>query len=356
MIAAPPTIDQDPRWQAVQRRDRTARFVFGVTSTGIYCRPGCPSRRPRPDRVRYFDTAEQARAGGFRACRRCSPDEIDEWTRLTRQACALLDSGEAEPLAIAEVARRLAVSVSHLGRVFRATLGITPREYAAARRVDRLKATLADGSDVTAALYDAGYGSSSRLYERSDRELGMTPGGYRRGGAGLRIQYATAFCPLGWIVVAATERGICAVRLGDSEAELVAGLRHEFHAATLAPAEARLRGWLEAVVANLTDSASPVELPLDVRGTAFQRRVWEALSAIPRGTTVTYGRLAEQLGVPGGARAVGSACATNPVAVIVPCHRVVRANGDLGGYRWGLARKRQILAAEGIGTPAPEPD
>jgi AraC family transcriptional regulator, regulatory protein of adaptative response / methylated-DNA-[protein]-cysteine methyltransferase len=346
MIAEPLMTTDDERWQTVLNRDRTADFVFGVRSTGVYCRPGCPSRLPRRDRVVFFESGEDARAAGFRACKRCRPGEPDARTELIGRACALLDRDTDQPLSLESLADQLNVSPYHLHRTFKAVVGVTPRQYAEARRVERLKASLQGGQDVTTALYDAGYSSSSRLYEHSDEELGMAPGTYRRGGAGMRITYGTAPCALGWVLVAGTERGVCAIRLGDSEEELAGGLREQFHAAEIHPMSDGLHGWLLAVVRHLGGDETPLDLPLDIRATAFQRRVWQALRDLPRGRTVSYRQLAENIGAPRAARAVAGACAANPVAIIIPCHRVVREDGSVGGYRWGTERKQQLLESE----------
>lgn len=346
MIAEPLMTTDNARWQAVLDRDRTADFVFGVRSTGIYCRPGCPSRLPHRDRVVFFGAGEDARAAGFRPCKRCRPGEPDARAELIARACALLDLDTDQPPTLESLASRLNVSPYHLHRTFKAVVGVTPRQYAEARRVERLKTSLQDGQDVTTALYDAGYSSSSRLYERSDEELGMAPGTYRRGGAGMHITYGTAPCALGWVLVAGTDRGVCAIRLGDSEEELVAGLREQFHSAEIHPMTEGLRGWLLAVVQHLGGDETPLDLPLDIRATAFQRRVWQALQDLPRGTTVSYSRLAESIGAPSAARAVAGACAANPVAIIIPCHRVVREDGSAGGYRWGTERKQRLLEVE----------
>jgi AraC family transcriptional regulator, regulatory protein of adaptative response / methylated-DNA-[protein]-cysteine methyltransferase len=349
MLATHPTLIDDARWQAIVERDRDARFVFGVHSTRIFCRPGCPARLPRREGVTPFESCEQAREAGYRACKRCRPGEPDATAELVERACRLIDEAVDAPPTLDELASRLGMSPYHLQRTFKATVGLTPRQYARTRRVERLKASLGAGDAVTRAVYDAGFGSSSRVYERSNEELGMSPGTYGRGGAGMAIRTAVAPSSLGWVLVAGTDRGICAVRIGDDPAALVTGLRDEFHAAEIQEdGDGPLADWLPAVVAAIDGDRPTDDLPLDIRATAFQRRVWRALAAIPYGTVTTYSALARQLGVPGGARAVGGACAANPVAIVVPCHRVVRQDGGLGGYRWGAQRKERLLAHERV--------
>ncbi len=341
----------DARWQAVLTRDprHDGIFVYAVRTTGIYCRPSCGSRRPKPENVSFFSIPETAERAGFRACRRCRPDELnggDPKLERVRRACRYIDSHpEARPT-LAELAENVGLSPHHLQRSFKAILGITPRQYADARRLDRFKSQLANGHNVTRALYAAGYGSSSRLYERASSQLGMTPAAYRRGGRGAYVRYAIADSTLGRVLVAATECGVCAVYLGDDDAELVSTLRAEYSTADIERDDSELGGWIEAVLSYLDGHERDLDLPVDIRATAFQRRVWELLRAIPFGETRSYSDMARQLGIPRGARAVGRACATNPVSLIIPCHRAVRADGSLGGYRWGLGRKRELLDRE----------
>jgi len=341
-------MNDDTRWNAVATRDRAAapRFVYGVESTGIFCRAGCPSRTPRRDRVTFFDQPEEARSAGFRPCRRCRPETAsDEAERVARvrMACALI---HAQPeTSIAELARSLDMTTRGLQRDFQQMLGLSPREYRAACRLSHFKQEASADRDLTAAILDAGYGSSARLYELSGA-LGMTPGAYQRGGRDQLIRYASATWDDEMIVVAATEAGICSVRFGADLGELTAGLQHEFPEAELRESATELQPWVELVRAYLGGSAPLLELPFDVRGTAFQLKVWSALRAIPRGETRTYGELAEELGVPGGARAIARSCATNELPIAIPCHRVVPVSGDAGGYRWGKAWKRRLLAVE----------
>lgn len=341
----------DARWQAVQTRDRRfeGAFVYGVRSTGIYCRCTCPSRRPNRQQVRFFSGPGPALQAGFRACRRCLPDQslpVDRQMDLVRAACRHIQDAEDGPPTLTELSESVKVSPGHLQRVFKRILGVTPRQFADACRQDRFKARLKAGWDITDAMYDAGYGSTSRLYEGSLDNLGMSPASYKRGGGGATIAYATVDSPLGQLLVAATQQGVCAVKIGDRQEELEEELRDEFPSAQLRRDGSALVDWATAIVGHLRGKLPSLELPVDVRATAFQRLVWEYLRAIPYGETRTYQQVAADLGQPGAARAVGRACATNPVAVIVPCHRVVRRDGNLGGYRWGLHRKIALLERE----------
>lgn len=351
----PESLDAEGRWRAVLGREagHDGAFVYAVRSTGIYCRPSCPARRPRREQVVFFDRPGAAARAGYRPCRRCRPEQEAAGAprlRLVRDACrAIEDWGEADgagPPTLAALGARLGVSPCHLQRTFKAVTGITPRQYADAARLDGFKARLQEGASVTAALYDAGYGSSSRLYERAPARLGMTPATYGRGGAGTTIGYTVAACPLGQLLVAATERGVCAVSLGDAAPALEAALAREYPAAALARDDARLGPWVAALLRHLAGEQPGLDLPLDIRATAFRWRVWEALRAIPRGETRSYGALARSLGRPGATRAVAQACAANPVALAIPCHRAVRGDGGLGGYRWGVERKQALLERE----------
>jgi AraC family transcriptional regulator, regulatory protein of adaptative response / methylated-DNA-[protein]-cysteine methyltransferase len=338
-------------WQAVLARDAEAdgTFVYGVRSTGVYCRPSCPSRRPRRERVVFFPGPELAERAGFRPCRRCRarrPDAPDSLAGRIRQACRLIEADPEGRPTLADLGARVGLSPQHLQRTFKRIVGIAPRAYAEACRLGRLKARLREGDDVTRSLHAAGYGSSSRLYERSDGQLGMTPATYRRGGLGMRIGYTLADCPLGRILIAATGRGLCAVYLGDADGPLEEALAEEYPAAEVRRDDDGFRPWVDALLAHLDDGRPLPDLPLDFRTTAFRWRVYEALRAIPPGQTRTYGELARELGEPGAARAVGRACATNPVSVVIPCHRVLRGDGDLGGYRWDVSRKRALLDRE----------
>src|SRR4051812_18974282 len=342
------------RWSAVGSRDRTAdgSFVYAVSSTGVYCRPSCPSRRPRRDRVSFFETPAEAGAAGFRACKRCRPDStapvVDPWIDKVRRACVYLANVEGHP-SLATLARRLGGSPYHLQRNFKRLVGVTPREYAEACRLGKVKRQLRGGRDITGAIFEAGYASSSRFYERAVPKLGMAPSVYRRGGAGTTIRYAVVDTPsasLGRLLVGATERGVCAVAMGASDAELAAVLSREYPAATIVNDAGALTEWIRAIVAHLAGRRPRLDLPLDVQATAFQWQVWQALAAIPYGETRTYAEVAAAIGRPRAVRAVARACATNPVALAVPCHRVVPAAGGEGGYRWGAERKKALLARE----------
>lgn len=345
----PPVPEPDIAWQAVSERDvrYNGQFVYAVASTGIYCRPSCPSRRPRRDQVAFFSGPAAAEAAGYRACRRCHPrDGATAATRAVERARAFLEEHLDEPVTLARLADAVGMSPFHLQRSFKRALGLTPREYAAGRRADRLRATLREEPSVSRAVYAAGYGSSSRVYERAGDRLGMTPATYRRGGRGARVAFATAASPLGRLLVAGTERGVCFVALGADDAEVEAALRRELPEAEITRGGAAVDEWLAAVVAHVEGERSPLDLPLDVRATAFQLRVWRALRTIPPGQTRSYSEVARALGLPTGARAVARACASNPVAVIIPCHRVVGSDGALTGYAWGVERKRKLLERE----------
>jgi AraC family transcriptional regulator of adaptative response/methylated-DNA-[protein]-cysteine methyltransferase len=339
----------DWRWAAVLQRDRQAdgRFVYGVTSTGVFCRPSCPSRRPRPERVRYFDSTSAAEAAGFRACRRCRPTLPDRPVdAAVRRAAAFLAAHAQQPVSLATLARVAGVSPFHLQRQFKKALHLSPRQFQAACRADRFRQELRSGRDVAAAIYEAGYGSPSRVYEASPTGRGMAPSTYRRGGVGSEIGFVTVHCDLGTLLVAATAKGLCAVKLGDTAQALESDLRREFPHARISPNRLVPRQWVRAIVRRLRGGADEMDLPLDVRGTAFQWRVWRALQEIPAGETRPYAEVARTIGQPSAARAVARACATNPVCLVIPCHRVVAKAGGVGGYRWGVSRKARLLARE----------
>ncbi len=344
-----PTLpDEETCWQAVQQRDAAynGQFYFGVRSTRIYCKPGCPARRPRREQVLFFNSCEQAEAAGFRPCKRCRPRQAaDPQVTLVARACRLIETA-GEPLSLQELGRQLGVSPYHLQRRFKALTGVTPRQYAASWRIQQFKAQVRQGRAVSEALYEAGFGSNSRLYEGAADQLGMTPAAYRRGGRGMRIDYTIVDSPLGRLLVAATEQGICALGLSEADAELEDFLRTEYPAAELAGDGAYLKEWVQALLDYLEGERPHLDLPLDVQATAFQRRVWEELRRIPYGETRTYTQVAEAIGRPRAVRAVGRACATNPVSLVIPCHRVVGTNGSLTGYRWGLSRKQALQATE----------
>ena len=335
------------QWQQILSRDarQDGRFVFAVRTTGVYCRPSCPSRRPRRDSVEFFVSPQAAERAGYRACLRCKPTQVSEQARYVLRARQLLDNSEGL-LTLSELSKRVGVSPFHLQRLFKRTTGLSPREYQAARRTQHIKSKLRGGSDVTTSLYDAGYGSPSRLYEAADQQLGMTPATYGRGGSGERITFTVADSALGKMLVAATSRGICAVRFGDDAMLLEGDLRDEFHAADLHRDDKALRDFVGAILSALAEQKPLFDLPLDIRATAFQQKVWSALRQIPRGETRSYSEIARNIGDPAATRAVARACASNPVAVVIPCHRVVRENGDLSGYRWGVQRKEELLRRE----------
>jgi AraC family transcriptional regulator of adaptative response/methylated-DNA-[protein]-cysteine methyltransferase len=350
-MVSPP--DTDTAWRAVASRDRAwdGRFVYGVTSTRIFCRPSCPSRRPRKDRIRVFATPRDAEAAGFRACRRCRPssERATPAEEAVQRALAYLDRHEDERVRLEDLALEAGQSAWHLQRTFKKIVGLTPREYVAARRAERLRAGLRREASVSRATYQAGFGSSSRVYEGAPRILGMTPGAFRKGGAGVEIRYTIVESPYGRLLVGATDRGICSVMLGESDVRLARELGAQFPRAVLSRVDDGDL-WLAQLVRRVADEirhpGHAKGIPLDLHGTAFQWRVWQALVAIPPGQTRTYTELARAIGKPRSVRAVAGACAANRVAVVVPCHRVVRSDGSLGGYRWGLPRKASLLEAE----------
>ena len=335
-------------WQATLARDPRAdgAFFFGVKSTQIYCRPSCPARRPLRKNTLFFSTTSDAEREGFRPCRRCKPDEIPAAVRIVQRAAQVLESDLDEQANVGALARKIGVTTSALRRAFRQQAGLTPKELAAALRLQKFKKLLREGNSITDALYATGYGSASRVYERSDAHLGMTPATYQKGGKGMRIRYTTAKSSLGEVLVAATERGVSAVYLGDTGPKLVSELREEYPRAEIAAEKGAFSNWVEEIVARVEGNAPRRELPLDLQATAFQRRVWQELQRIPRGATRTYSQIARAVGKPRAIRAVARACATNPVSIVVPCHRVVRADGNLAGYRWGLSRKEKLLERE----------
>lgn len=342
--------DQERFWHAVQARDRhyDSSFVYAVTSTRIYCRPSCPSRRPRREVVRFYRDAPSAEHAGYRACKRCRPSEdpTDRAVDRVRRACAYIEQYSDDRVTLARLARHVGWSPFHLQRTFTRLVGISPREYADARRLERFKSAVRRGGRVTDAVYDAGYGSSSRLYEKTPTRLGMTPTAYQHGGRGMTIDYTVHDSDLGRLLVAATARGVCAVTLGSHDRELVRLLRLQFPEADLHRDDARLKRWVELIVRRAQGRATDPDVPLDIRGTAFQWEIWTRLQAIPYGATRSYGDIARAIGRPRAARAVARACASNPVALVIPCHRVTPANGASGGYRWGVSRKLALLERE----------
>lgn len=345
--------DEDRAWQQVLARDAGAEgsFVYAVSSTGIFCRPTCPSRRPLRENVRFFASTSDAEAAGFRACQRCEPKregaKEDPHAAEVKLAAKLLSSSGGEAFSLDELATKVGLSRFALLRSFQRVLGVTPAEYAREQRRELLRDTLQSGErSVTEAVYDAGFGSASRVYESVDATLGMSPTAMKAGGAGETVRYALSDSQLGRVLVAATERGLCAVLFADDDAGAIAELRERLPQATLIHDDAALQDALATVLARLSESPTAATLPFHVRATAFQQRVWQALLAIPRGETRTYAQVAEAIGSPKAVRAVGTACGANPLAVVVPCHRVVGATGELTGYRWGKERKRKLLAME----------
>ncbi len=348
--AAATLTELDPRWARVQARDKTAdgAFWYSVATTGVYCRPSCASRGANPKNVAFHESIAAAQAAGFRPCKRCRPDQPSQEARnaeAVARACRIIEAAETPP-ALADLARAADLSPHHFHRMFKAATGLTPKAYADARRAARVREELARAPSVTAAIYEAGFNSNGRFYAQSGDLLGMTPTDYRAGGAGAEIRFAVGQCSLGAILAARSEKGVCAILLGDDPEALVRDLQDRFPKARLIGADADFEALTAQVVGLVEAPGQGLDLPLDVRGTAFQQRVWRALQAIPAGATATYGQIAERIGAPKAVRAVAGACAANPLAVAIPCHRVVRNDGSLSGYRWGVERKRALLDRE----------
>jgi len=340
----------DPRWGAVVARDPAAdgKFFYSVKTTGVYCRPSCAARTANPENVAFHATAADAERAGFRPCKRCKPDQHSRAAQHAAKIaglCRFIEAAEHVP-ALAELAERADTSPYHLHRVFKAITGVTPKTYAAAHRAKRVRAALASSSTVTDAIYGAGYGSNGRFYEESNEVLGMTPTSYRAGGANMEMRFAIGECSLGSILVARSERGVCAILIGDDPDRLARDLQDRFPRAQLIGGDAEFEALVAKVVGFVEAPGLGLDLPLDVRGTAFQQRVWQALREIPAGETVSYTDLARRIGAPKSVRAVAAACAANTLAVAIPCHRVVRNDGGLSGYRWGVERKRALLDRE----------
>ena len=350
-----PSLFPGKAWQQVLERDARAdgQFYYAVKSTKIYCRPSCPSRRPTRKNVTFFPSPAAAQAAGYRACLRCEPDlaapRPDPQAGAIAAVAEYLHEHKGEKTRLKDLAKATGVGKFTILRGFKRVLGVSPGEYGRAQRIAAFKERVREPRvRVTDAIYDAGFGSSSRLYEGSDAALGMTPTTWKAGGAGIKIRYTVADSPLGLVLIAATERGVCSIAFGDSEHALVDELRERFPRAEFKQMDRELAYAVEAIVAGLKEHPGAISLPMDVRGTAFQQRVWRQLQAIPRGETRTYSDVAAAIGSPKSVRAVAGACAANPVAVVVPCHRVVGKDGSLTGYRWGLARKRALLDAERV--------
>jgi AraC family transcriptional regulator of adaptative response/methylated-DNA-[protein]-cysteine methyltransferase len=351
-----PAVTNNPElWNAVLERDasRDGSFVFAVRSTGIYCRPSCPARRPKREQVRFFQVPEAAEQAGFRACKRCHPRQArisDPQIELVRRICHIIDEHDEESITLERLSAITGTSAHHLQRTFKQLMGVTPRQYSESRKLHRFKEGVKKGSSVTDAMYDAGYGSSRALYEKSSAQLGMTPATYGRGGKDMRMVFTIASSPLGRLLVAATDRGVCSVTLGDSDAELTRALFEEYPNASIDSMDTSispsLNLWLQCVLDSLSGETKRIDLPMDVQATAFQMRVWEELRRIPYGSTRSYQEIAKAIGKPNAVRAVASACASNRLALVIPCHRVIREDKTFGGYRWGLERKRKLLEKE----------
>ncbi len=338
------------RWRIINARNREFDnvFFFGVSSTGIYCKPSCPARRPKRENTLFFDSSTEAENDGFRACLRCRPklkNMRDENAEMIVTACKIIESNFDSEISLEFLAAELDVSSSHLQRTFKDLLGISPKEFARARRIENFKREVRQ-TDITTAIYESGFGSSRRLYEKAGQNLGMTPAVYRKGGKGEGIRFATADTSLGKLLVAATEKGVCSVAFGETDAELESNLKDEFPAAEIQSDEQKLQSYVRLIVEHLDGKRKTLDLPLDLQATAFQMQVWAELRRIPYGETRSYKQIAENIGNKKAVRAVARACATNPIALINPCHRVIAANGNLSGYRWGINRKKILLEKE----------
>lgn len=349
MVAQP----LDARWNAVMTRDKSAdgQFVLAVITTRIYCRPSCPSRKPRPENVRFYELPAMAEDAGFRPCKRCRPREaelVSPQAQLVQTVCDYIraHADEGDAVSIDAIAAAVGYAPSHIAHTFKDVLGMTPKQYAETQRLSHLKRTLRAGGTVTDAIYAAGYSSPSRVYERSDETMGMTPAAYQRGGLGVEIAYTVSPCSFGMLLVGMTERGVCEVGIYDDFESAAAGIRAEFPNATLIRDDARLLPAVQAILDHVDGRRASLDLPLDVQATAFQQRVWDELRRIPRGETRTYAQIAQALGKPKAVRAVAHACASNHAAIIIPCHRVIGSDGGLRGYKWGISRKQALLTAE----------
>ena len=353
-VPATMTATRDPQWQAVLARDSASdgKFVFAVSSTGVYCRPSCPAKRPRRENVTFFRRPQEAEGAGYRECLRCRPKAVSGNPRqeLIKSVCRYIEQHLDEPITLAQLSAEFLLSPFHLQRTFKALLGITPKEYADSCRMRGFRQNLKAGHSVTRAMHEAGYNSTSRLYERTTSELGMEPSKYRRGAIAAPIRYTCADSPLGRLLIAATDKGICSIKFADSDEELEQGLKQEFPFAVRRRDDRDLAELAQRVMQRIRGTGKDKDLtsalPLDIQATAFQRRVWSYLQSIAVGETRSYSQVAKAIRRPSAVRAVARACATNPVAIAIPCHRVLRANGDMGGYRWGVERKKALLAME----------
>ena len=344
------SVVRDPRWAAVVGRDREAdgRFFYAVRTTTVYCRPSCAARTPKPSNVSFHDTAAEAEQAGFRPCLRCRPDQLAHGVQqagMVTELCRFIETADQVPT-LEQLAQRAGMSASHLHRIFKAVTGLTPKAYASGRRAGRVRQELARSGTVTAAIYEAGYNSGGRFYEQADAVLGMTPTRFRAGGADIDIRFAIGQCSLGAILVAQSDRGVCAISLGDDPQALARELQDRFPNAKLIGGDAEFEQRVAMVVGFVEAPGVGLDLPLDIRGTAFQLRVWQALRGVPPGQRVSYAEVAKRIGAPASVRAVAQACAANTLAVAIPCHRVVRHDGELSGYRWGVERKRALLERE----------
>ena len=335
-------------WKAVQNNDAkfNGAFVYAVNSTKIYCKPSCSSRLPKRENVEFFDDFNKAETNGFRACLRCQPknETANSQTKIVLRACELLE--REEQMSLEDLSTQLYLSAAHLQKLFKEIIGVSPKKYAEIKRLEKFKAEIKKGNDVSEAIYEAGFNSSSRLYENVSEKLGMTPKTYAKNGANMKINFTITDCDLGKLLVARTEKGICAVTFGDDEKTLTENLFNEYKNAEIVENNSNLKDYVEAILANLKGTNKTLDLPLDLQATAFQMRVWEILRKIPYGETISYSDIAEQIGNKNAVRAVATACASNRVALLIPCHRVIGKSGNLSGYRWGAARKKQILEKE----------
>jgi AraC family transcriptional regulator, regulatory protein of adaptative response / methylated-DNA-[protein]-cysteine methyltransferase len=349
-------LDPEACWEAVLKKDKNqdGEFFTGVMTTGVFCRPSCPARRPQRKNVRFYKTPQEAEKDGLRPCLRCRPLEARDDAKVIRELCAFIrtESASGKPVTLETLSSRAKMSPFHLQRKFKAAVGVTPKKYMDACRMEQLKENLRNGESVTSAIFNAGYGASSRVYERSNGRLGMTPKAYANGAAGVQITYAYLETEFGLLLLAATDRGLCLVRFGDSRSELAKYLRQEFPAARLSEFDGKsspqFLNWVKSIQSYVRGENYKLDVPVDVKATAFVEKVWRYLQSIPVGEVRTYSEVANALGKPKAARAVGSACGANKVAIVIPCHRVLRGDSGLGGYRWGLDKKRQLLAHEGV--------
>lgn len=341
---------EDHRWALVQSRNQQAdgEFVYAVKSTGIFCRPSCPSRRPRREMVEFYDNPSVAQQAGYRACMRCAPSERNSQLAKIEAACRFIERNLDATLNLGQIAGHVGLSPFHFQRLFKKRLGISPRQYQKAQRSGKFKKALHQEARITDAIYEAGYGSSSRAYEAGSDQLGMTPTAFRRNGQGLKISYTIIASHMGKLLIASTERGLCSVKFGENERALLHELTNDFHAATLERNDSELKPAVASVKSLLAGMSIDGNIPLDIQGTAFQQRVWNALRKIPLGQTRSYAEVAQSIGNPKAVRAVANACASNPVALVVPCHRVIQSNGKLAGYRWGVERKAALLRKESM--------